>query len=144
MRTISETAILNYSSKEIFDLVNELSAYPDFLPGITAVTILSEDSDEVKATLTIAKGGFTKSFTTLNRLQAYKMIEMRLIEGPFKHLEGFWRFEELSPNRCKISLDLEFEFAGWLLDMALGPLFHQLVGRFIQAFTQRAKVVYGH
>ena len=71
------------------------------------------------------------------------MIEMRLVDGPFKNLEGFWQFQALSEKRCKISLDLEFEFSSKLLGMMFGPLFHQVASTLVDSFSKRAKTVYG-
>ena len=84
-----------------------------------------------------------KSFTTCNRLQPHKMIEVRLVEGPFHLLEGFWHFESLAENGCKVILNLEFEFAGRLISFAFGPVFHQMANTLVDAFCKRAKVVYG-
>ncbi|RMD79260.1 MAG: type II toxin-antitoxin system RatA family toxin, partial [Gammaproteobacteria bacterium] len=72
-----------------------------------------------------------------------KMIEMRLVEGPFRHLQGFWRFEPVGEGGCRVSLDLEFEFASRLMGLALGPVFHQIANTLVEAFSQRAAQVYG-
>ena len=86
--------------------------------------------------------GFNKSFTTKNRLQPNKMIEIRLVDGPFNHLEGFWRFDEV-PEGCKISFDLEFEFASRMVGMMLGSIFEEITKKVFDAFQFRAKEVYG-
>ena len=96
----------------MYDLVNDIEAYPLFLPWCRSTTVHSRSDDEVRATIEIAKGRLQKSFTTLNRLQRNKMMEVRLLEGPFRRLDGFWRFDALSEDACKVSLDLEFEIAG--------------------------------
>ena len=82
-----------------------------------------------------------KSFTTRNRLQANKMIEMRLVDGPFNHFEGFWRFDE-SAEGCVVSFDLEFEFAGRMFSMLLGPIFEQVTDNLVDAFCDRVAQVY--
>ena len=83
----------------------------------------------------------SKSFTTCNRLQANKMIEMRLVDGPFSHFEGFWRFDE-TPEGCLVSLDLKFDFAGRMFSMLLGPIFEQVTDTLVDAFCERAVNVY--
>ena len=103
----------------------------------------SRDDDEVRASVELAKGAIQKSFSTLNRLQHNKMIEMRLVEGPFHHLEGFWRFEALGEGSCKVSLDLEYEFTSRLLKMAVGPVFNQIANTLVDAFCARAVEIYG-
>lgn len=130
----------------MFALVDDVEAYPQFLPWCKSATVWSRDGDEVRATVELAKGAIQKSFTTLNRLQRNKMIEMRLVEGPFHHLEGFWRFDSLgegATDACKVTLDLEYEFSNALLAMTVGPVFNQVANKLVDAFCQRAEVVYG-
>jgi ribosome-associated toxin RatA of RatAB toxin-antitoxin module len=126
----------------MFDLVDDIESYPRFLPWCRSATVLSRNEDEVRATLELAKGSVHKKFSTLNRLHIGKMIEMRLLEGPFHHLEGFWRFEELREDACKISLDLDFEFKNRMVGMVVGPIFNPVANTLVDAFCKRAKEVY--
>lgn len=141
MTQVKKTRIVSYSPTEMFDLVNAVEHYPEFLPYCAESQIHHRDQDEVQATLVIAAAGMHKSFTTHNRLQTNKMIEIRLIDGPFKHLEGYWRFDEV-PEGCQISFDLEFEFSGNLMGLLLGPVFEQIANKMVDAFCDRAKAVY--
>lgn len=143
MPDIKKTAIVPYTAKQMFELVNKIETYPEFIPFCQSSEVLSRSEDEIRAKLTFAKGGFNKSFGTINRLQKNKMIEIRLLEGPFKHLEGFWRFEDLPNQHCRIMLDFEFEFSSRLLAFAFEPLFTQAVNMLVDAFKDRAAVVYG-
>ncbi|QLH42641.1 MAG: type II toxin-antitoxin system RatA family toxin [Coxiellaceae bacterium] len=143
MTDIRRSAIVPYTAKQMFDLVNDVERYPEFIPSCNQVELLHRDTDEVKARIHFARGGFEKAFTTLNRLQTDKMIEIRLVEGPFKHLEGFWRFDPLPNESCQVTLDLEFEFSNKLLAIAFGPLFTQVANLLVDAFTKRAEQVYG-
>lgn len=143
MPNVNKSLIVPYSARQMFDLVNAVADYPEFLPWCKASQIQNENNNELSASLTLAKGGIEKTFTTRNRLHPPKMIEVKLLDGPFKHLEGFWQFEELSPTSCKISLNLEFEFSSKLLGMAFGSVFQQVMQSLINAFTERAKQVYG-
>lgn len=143
MPTVHKSALVPYSPAEMYALVNAIEAYPDFLPWCRSTTVLSRDEDEIRATIDLAKGGVSKSFTTCNRLAPNKMIEIRLVEGPFKHLEGFWRFQALGEAGCKVSLDMDFEFAGRLLQMVVGPVFSQIANSLVDAFCRRAVEIYG-
>lgn len=143
MTTISKNALVPYSATEMFDLVNDIESYERFLPWCRSSEVLSQSEDEVRATIEIAHGSLHKSFTTCNRLQTNKMIEMRLEQGPFKHLEGFWRFDVLGERACKVSLDLDFEFSNKLIGMAMGPIFSQIANNLVDAFSKRAVEVYG-
>lgn len=143
MPTINKQALVPYSAREMFDLVDDVEAYADFLPWCRSSQVLSRDDEVVRATIEIAHGALHKSFTTQNRLQAGKMIEMRLVEGPFRRLEGFWRFDTLGEQACKVRLDLEFEFSSRLISMALNPIFSQISNSLVDAFGKRAEQVYG-
>lgn len=142
MPSISKSALVPYTAAQMFDLVDRVSDYPEFLPWCGGAKELSRDEDEVKASVTIAHSGINKAFTTCNRLQKNKMIEMELINGPFKHLHGFWRFETLSEDACKVSLDLEYEFSSKLLGLAVGPVFSQIANSMVDSFCQRADRIY--
>lgn len=143
MTTISRSALVPYTPAQMYELVDDVASYPQFLPWCRDAKVLARDEDEVRATLDIAYGGLHKSFTTLNRLQHNKMIEIRLVSGPFKRLEGFWRFDGLGEDGSKVSLDLEFEFSGRLLSMTFGPVFGQIANSMLDAFVRRAESVHG-
>jgi ribosome-associated toxin RatA of RatAB toxin-antitoxin module len=143
MTTINRNALVPYSAREMYRLVDDIPGYPEFLPWCKGSQELRRDEDEVTARLDLAYSGMEKSFTTRNRMHKDKMIEMRLVEGPFKQLEGFWRFNPLGDQACKVSLDLEFEFSNRLVGMAMGPVFSQIANTLVDAFSKRAEQVYG-
>jgi len=140
---IQRSALVMHSAKAMFGLVNDVRAYPQFLPWCSRAKVIREDADEVVARLSIAKGGIGHHFTTRNRLQAYQRIEMELVDGPFKYLHGAWQFKPLHDHACKVTLDLEFQFAGRLTTMALGGIFNHAANTMVDAFCQRANAVYG-
>lgn len=142
MPIIHKSTLVPYSQEQMFDLVNAIEAYPEFVPYCHSSRIIGHRHDELRATLCFERGGFRKSFTTLNRMHPHKMIEVRLIEGPFKQLEGFWQFEP-KESRCHVSLDLEFEFASQWLSLMFGPIFNQVASTLVDAFSKRARSVYG-
>ncbi|MCG5535343.1 type II toxin-antitoxin system RatA family toxin [Ectothiorhodospira mobilis] len=143
MSSISRQAVVPYTPQEMFDLVNDVESYPRFLPGCRSAAVLERGDDEVKASVELAKGAVRKSFTTRNRLQRHKMIEMRLVEGPFRQLEGFWRFDVLEDGRTRVALDLDFEFSSRLVRAVVGPVFHQVANSLVESFVRRAREVYG-
>lgn len=143
MATVQKSALVLYSAADMYALVNDVESYPQFLPWCRSARVDHYTEDEVRATIEMAKGGVHKSFTTVNRVQKNKMINIRLLEGPFKRLEGYWRFEPLRADACKISLDMEFEFASQLLRMAIEPVFKQIANSLVDAFCQRAVELYG-
>lgn len=143
MKTIHRNALLPYSAAEMFALVDDIDAYQEFLPWCKSSRVLSRDEDLVRGAIELSKGGIEKSFTTANRIQKNKMIEVRLEEGPFHHLEGFWQFDALDEQASKTSLLLEFEFSSKLLGLTIGPVFNQVANTMMDAFVKRAADVYG-
>ncbi|MDP3705572.1 MAG: type II toxin-antitoxin system RatA family toxin [Legionellaceae bacterium] len=141
MTVVKKSRVVSYSCQQMYDLVNDIDSYADFVPYFSSSVVHHRDEDEVQATLSITAAGISKSFTTRNRLQPNKMIEMRLVDGPFSHLEGFWRFDEVLEG-CLISFDLEFEFAGRMFSMLLGPVFEQVTDKMVDAFCDRASGIY--
>ncbi len=132
-----------YSPAQMYTLVDGINLYPQFLPWCRTAVEHQRDTEQVKASIEIAKGAVNKRFTTLNRLQPDQSIEMRLIDGPFQHLHGFWRFDELKAGACKVSLDLDFEFSNRILSLVVGPVFNQVANTLVDSFVERAKHVYG-
>lgn len=126
----------------MYDLVADVDSYEQFLPWCSRSRKLKETEDEITGQIEIKHSGLNKTFTTLNRMQKNKIIEMRLLEGPFKSLQGYWQFKTLDDNACKISLDLEFEFSSKLVGMAFGPVFSQMANTMVDSFCKRAADVY--
>lgn len=143
MPQIEKSALVMYSTKEMFDLVNDVNAYPEFLPHCSGAKIVALNGNIMTASLEIAKAGMSKWFTTENQLQGGEEISMRLVDGPFKFLTGRWQFTELDESACKVSLKLEFEFSSKLVELAFGRVFNEVAKNMVAAFTQRAKHVYG-
>ena len=143
MATVKKSALILYSAAELYALVSDIEAYPEFLPWCRSAQILSRSEDEVRAVIEMVKGRVHKSFSTINRMQHHKMIDIRLLEGPFRRLEGYWRFDPLRVDASKVSLDMEFEFASSLLRMAVEPVFKQIANSLVDAFCKRAVDLYG-
>jgi len=127
----------------MYALVNDVPSYPEFLPWCPESGMELHSDTESCASITIRKGPLNHRFTTRNQLQPGREIRMQLADGPFRHLEGFWRFEDVAGGRCRIELEIDFEFANPLIDLALGPVFHGIVGTLVDSFRKRARVVYG-
>ncbi|MBC9249414.1 ubiquinone-binding protein [Pseudomonas alcaligenes] len=140
---IQRSALLPYPASALYELVNDVASYPQFLPWCSASCVLESSAEEMRASLTVAKGGLSQQFMTRNRLVAGQSIEMKLVEGPFSQLHGLWEFKALGDKACKISLDMTFDYAGPLVKATLGPLFTQAANTLVDAFCQRAKQLYG-
>jgi ribosome-associated toxin RatA of RatAB toxin-antitoxin module len=143
MTVVQKSALVKFSAQQMFDLVNDIEVYPQFLPWCAASRIIKREGDTVDAELTISKGGFQKSFSTRNKIDEGGTITVSLLEGPFTYLEGVWNFMPLREDASKISLDLEFEMPSMLANMAFGAVFNQICNTMVTSFTERAKQVYG-
>ena len=140
---IQRSALLPYPAQALFDLVNDVASYPQFLPWCRASEVLEVSETHMLASLEVAKGSIGQRFVTRNVLLPGQRIEMNLQEGPFTSLHGVWEFKALGDKACKISLDLTFDYAGPLVKATLGPLFTQAANTMVDAFCQRAKQLYG-
>lgn len=142
MQNICRSALVPFSAKQMYELVNDIDNYHFFVPYCRQSTVLERNSSQVKAKLEVTKSGLAKSFTTVNTLEPFKFINMELIDGPFSHLSGGWRFTALSDSACKIELDLNFEFSNKLTTLAFSKVFNKLVQSMISAFTTQAEKIY--
>ena len=142
MTTVKKMAVVPYTDQQMFELVNDVRAYPDFLLFCCGSEVLSQDDEQLCARLTFAKGGFEKSFTTRNHLTPYSRMDVHLVDGPFKSLEGYWKFVAMSNGYCKVEFQLEYEFSSkWLMTM-FGPLFNQMAGSLVDTFCKQADKQY--
>lgn len=142
MTTITRSALVMHTAEQMFNLVNDVESYPEFLPGCAATQLISKTDDELKAKLTISKAGVNQSFTTRNELVFPERMEMTLVDGPFSRFIGVWHFQRLSDEACKVSLDMDFEVNNKLAGIALGVVFKQVAGSMVDAFVHRANKIY--
>lgn len=144
MNTLKRSAVVPYSPRQMFELVNNIEDYPRFLPWCSKSKVISPTDEEIIAELDISWKGMGKSFSTRNSLTPYHSMEMSLISGPMKHMKGKWDFLPVGDAGCKVMLDLEFEFAGSFIDMLFQPVFQSIANSLVDAFCKRTVEVYGH
>jgi len=126
----------------MFELVNDVESYPQFLPWCQSGKLLSRTETELCGEMEVAKAGIRQRFSTCNKLHPYERIEINLKEGPFRQLQGEWRFIPLRDDACKVELELEFSFSGALINKAFGAVFNQIANTLVDAFCKRANEVY--
>ncbi|MBF7073002.1 type II toxin-antitoxin system RatA family toxin [Glaciecola sp. MH2013] len=143
MPSIERNALVAYSTEQMFALVNDVNAYEDFLPGCEKSTVLEQSDEHMLASMVLSKAGVRQTLTTKNTLIKNAKIVMDLSDGPFKSLTGGWTFTPLSDDACKIELKLNFVFSNKLMELAFGKIFNALANNMVNAFSQRAKEVYG-
>lgn len=142
MHHISKSAIVPYSNEQMYNLVNQINDYPDFLNWCSQSAILKQTDKQITASIKINKGIFQQNFTTVNTLTPFNNIHMQLKDGPFSHLSGDWKFITLNAGACKVSLELDFNFSSKIIDLTISPIFTKIANSQLDAFVARAKYVY--
>lgn len=141
MPSLTKSVLVPYPAADMFDLVERVEDYPSFLPWCPS-TEVERIEDGMIATVGIRFKGIRQSFTTRNTHVRPSSIDMDLVDGPFRRLQGRWQFHELAPNACKVEFTIDYEIAGGLLGKALAPIFGQIAATFVDAFVKRAAVVH--
>ncbi|MDR8524562.1 MULTISPECIES: SRPBCC family protein [Shewanella] len=142
MPQISRSVLVRFSAMQMYDLVNDVESYKEFLPGCVGGKVIEFDGKTMLASVDVAKAGISKTFTTRNQVVPGKSIQLQLENGPFKELFGHWKFIELADDACKVEFELSFEFSSSIADLAFGKVFKELMASMVTAFTNRAKVIY--
>lgn len=142
MALVRKSALVPHSAGRMFDLVYDVAAYPDFLPWCRHAEVISETDEQICGRIEVARLGIRQTFSTCNRYERDRRMEIALLDGPFRKLHGAWQFIPLRADACKVELELEFEFSGALIDKAFGPVFNQIANSLVDAFCKRASEVY--
>ena len=142
MPQINRSALMPFKQKDIFNLVNDVEAYPDFLPWCSSAKILEKTSDKVLAKLTLKKMGVSYELVTRNRLSPFNLIDIELVEGPLQNLKGEWLFTELGHLGCKVEMSLGFEMKKRFIDKAMGSLLENAADDMVRLFSFRAASIF--
>jgi ribosome-associated toxin RatA of RatAB toxin-antitoxin module len=143
MALVEKSILIEHSAAQMYALVEDVAAYPEFLPWCGRAEILKREGEITRAAITIDFRGIKQRFSTENRGQPPQLIEMNLVDGPFRQLDGSWRFKALGDDACKIEFRLHYEFSSRLLEKIVGPVFHFIASTFVDAFVKRAQQLYG-
>ena len=133
---------LNYSDKQMFDLIIDVEKYPEFLPWCKSTNIYDKDTNifysDMEIGFNLIKEKFTSKVTTLHS----KKIHSEAISGPFNKMNNIWEIENISHDKCRITLNIEFDFKSFLLRNLMGKLFEVSAIKMIDAFENRANYLY--
>jgi ribosome-associated toxin RatA of RatAB toxin-antitoxin module len=140
---VEKSVLVGHSAEAMFALVDAVEAYPQFLPWCEGATVIYRDEQRTRAKLDVNYHGAKQSFTTENTKTPPDSMTIRLVEGPFKFLDGTWRFIRLADDACKVEFCLRYEFSSWILEKLVGPVFSYIANTMVDAFVQRADKVYG-
>jgi ribosome-associated toxin RatA of RatAB toxin-antitoxin module len=138
MASVNKSVLVEHSAQQMFDLVDRVEDYPEFLPWCGGTTVLERTPDVLVSRIEINFHGVRANFTTANHNEPPERIVIRLRDGPFRQLDGTWRFRALAAAACKVEFDLRYEFAAPVLEGLIGPVFDHIATTFIDAFVKRA------
>ncbi len=143
MTRVEKSVLVTHSARQMWELVDNIPAYPQFLPWCSGAEVHQSEGAETLATLHVNFHGLRLQFTSRNTSVVEKSLVMDLVEGPFKHLRGEFHFTALQPNACKIVFSLEWTFSSRVLEKVVGPVFHTIANSMVEAFVARAEALYG-
>ena len=143
MSEVNTSVLVGHPASRMFALVDDVEKYPEFLPWCGGSQVSFRDANITRATIQINYHGIRQSFTTENSKQPPNLMLIRLVEGPFRSLEGSWRFTDLGDAGCKIELSMRYEFSNRVLEKLVGPVFGYIANNLVDAFVKRANSLYG-
>ena len=130
-----------HAASKLYGLVNDITSYHEFVPFCTNGQVLKRGESWLEASLQFTVSGFSHSFTTRNTMVDNQEIDIELVDGPFKHLDGKWTFQSLETGGSIVSLDMDFEVAG-VLSYLFEPIFYQISHSLVDVFAARADQLY--
>lgn len=143
MPEVNRSVLVNHKPEQMFALVDDVERYPEFLPWCGGARVSFRDDARTRATIEIRYRGIKQGFTTENTKRPPSEMDIQLVEGPFRELDGQWRFTALGEGACKVEFRLRYEFSNRLLARLLGPVFEFIANSFVEAFVKRAERIYG-
>jgi len=143
MAVVEKSVLIGHSAAKMYALVADVEAYPQFLPWCSATELKQLGAHRAAATLHVNYHGLRLHFTTENEMEEGALIDMKLVRGPFRHLDGCWRFVPLAEQACKIEFRLSYELSGKLMEKLAGPAFSHIANTFVEVFVKRAVALYG-
>jgi ribosome-associated toxin RatA of RatAB toxin-antitoxin module len=142
MQRVRKSVLVPFAASHMYDLVDQVERYPEFLPWCAGARVLESREDGKKARIDIDYHGVHAHFTTDNANRPHESIVVTLVDGPFRHLHGEWRFIPLAEDACKIEFELAWEFTTHMLEKLVGRVFNHIAETFIDAFVRRAETLH--
>jgi coenzyme Q-binding protein COQ10 len=142
MPTHADCCTLPYTQEQLFNLVADVEKYHEFLPWCQKLEVIKRENNEVIAVVTVGAGFFSETYTCKVQLTPYQRIDVRYLEGPFKHLNNHWQFNPKSDGSTEIDFFIDFDFHSGFFQKAFEMIFKEAVHHLMSAFTNRAKELY--
>lgn len=142
MRQVDRSALVPYTPAQMFALVEDIERYPEFVPWVARARLVRRTEDEIIGELEMVRAGIREKFTTRTVLHPTTHMDLQLVDGPFKLLEGRWTFQPIADRGTKIGLSIRFEFANAMLSLLMSKSFEKSCAQLVDAFVARARSVY--
>jgi ribosome-associated toxin RatA of RatAB toxin-antitoxin module len=142
MRRVNKSVLVPFSTDKMFELVDAIELYPQFLPWCDDARVLEARDNGKTARIDIDFHGVRAHFTTDNVNRRSESIVVTLRDGPFRNLHGEWRFRRLAPNACRVEFEIAYDFATHMLEAVVGPVFNHIANTIMDAFVHRAEALY--
>ena len=143
MAVVEKSVLIERTAAQMFELVDRVEDYPKFLPWCGGTELFERTSEKTVARIDINYHGAKAHFSTENRKLYPLRMDITLLEGPFRHLNGSWHFKPLGDSACKVEFHLHYEFSSKLLEKALGAVFNHIANTFVESFVKRAQHLHG-
>jgi ribosome-associated toxin RatA of RatAB toxin-antitoxin module len=143
MAVVEKSVLIERTAAQMFELVDRVEDYPKFLPWCGGSELIERTENKTSARLHINYHGLKAHFATENPKESPRWMDIKLREGPFRQLDGGWKFTPLGDVACKVEFRLHYEFSSKVLEKALGPVFHHIANTFVESFVKRAQQIYG-
>ena len=138
MNFIKKSEEINVSHDLIFALINNVEDYHKFLPWCSDSKIISDTNNKMAAEIEISKNFVNWKFSTENTYSLNKRIDIKLIDGPFNHLEGYWKFKKLDNYNTTVELYLEYKFDSGIIELSIKPIFSKIMSSILDSFISEA------
>lgn len=135
--------VVPFSAEQMYELVNDVASYPEFLPWCSAAEVHEQSEHYMMASVSLASGAVRQTFTTANTLEPGERIEVALVSGPFKQLNGFWSFETAGEGMSRINFRMSYEYKNRIIKLALNKIFTRIGDSLVSSFVERAHSLYG-
>lgn len=143
MASVKKTVFVPHSAAQMFELVDNVLEYPHFLPWCSHAEVIKREGNTLEARVFMDYMKIKNHFATRNHNTPFSEIQMSLLEGPFKKLNGVWQFQAIGDTACKINFSLDYEFSSVLLSKVIGPVFGAISGSLVNSFVKEANRRYG-
>ncbi len=129
---------LPFEVEDVFDLVADVEAYPEFVPGWVSARVVARSDNAYGTDQTVRMRFLRQSFRTLTTLTPYETIDVTSDQPPFRRLTILWRFRKQETGSF-VSLEFLCEMRSRTLQVLLNRFGPDDVEAMIAAFERRAR-----